>query len=153
MNKIFLLLCLIFLGASIFTVTINIPGDQPTIQTGINVAANGDIILVQPGTYVENINYYSKNITVASLYFTTLDTSYISQTIIDGNNLDSVVIFENAEDSTSILIGFTITNGHANGSYPTYSGGGIHCGDNTSPVLENLIITSNIADHHGGGST
>ena len=31
---------------------INVPGDQPDIQTAINVAVNGDEIIVSPGRYV-----------------------------------------------------------------------------------------------------
>ncbi len=61
---------------------INIPADQPTIQAGINVATDSDTILVQPGTYIENINFNGKNIIVASVFLTTQDTSYISQMII-----------------------------------------------------------------------
>ena len=128
----------------IFAETINIPADYGTIQAGIDAATNGDTVLVQPGTYVENINYNGNNITVGSLFLTTLDTSYISQTVIDGDSLDSVVKFANSEDSTAILTGFTITNGNA------YSGGGIRCFD-SSPSLENLIIISNSATSHGGG--
>ncbi|MBC8383414.1 MAG: hypothetical protein H8E22_06400, partial [Candidatus Cloacimonetes bacterium] len=76
-----------------FSDTINIPADYSTIQAGINAAIAGDIVLAQPGTYVENINFNGKNITVASLFITTQDTSHISQTIIDGNQNGSVVIF------------------------------------------------------------
>ena len=35
-----------------------------TIQSAIDHAFNGDTVLVQPGTYVENINYNGKNIAV-----------------------------------------------------------------------------------------
>ena len=125
---------------------INIPYEYPTIQEGINAAANGDTVLVQPGTYVENINYNGKNITVASLFLTTQDTSYISQTIIDGNQNGSVVTFDSGEDSTSVLCGFTITNGNSAGN-----GGGIYCTLLSAPQIINLIIKNNDSSVYGGG--
>ena len=73
------------------TTLINVPSLFSTIQTAINYSSNGDTVLVQPGTYVENINYNGKNIVVGSLYLTTQDTSYISSTIIDGNQTGSVL--------------------------------------------------------------
>ncbi len=129
---VFSLLCAGILDATI----LNVPGDYTTIQAGIDAANTHDTVLVDTGTYVENINYNGKNITVASLFLTTQDTSYISQTVIDGNQNGSVVTFENGEDSTAVLCGFTITNGSA------YVGGGIYC-EECSPSLINVIITSN----------
>ena len=55
---------------------INVPADIDSIQGGINMAIDGDTILVQPGTYVENINFDGKNIVVSSLFLTTGDTTY-----------------------------------------------------------------------------
>jgi len=124
---------------------INVPADEPTIQAGIDASIDADTVLVQQGTYVENINYNGKNITVASLFLTTQDTTYISQTIIDGNEDGSVAIFENEEDESAMLIGFTITNGEEE------EGGGIFCRDNSSPSLHNLIITCNSATENIGG--
>ena len=46
---------------SAYAATINIPVDYTTIQPGINASTNGDTVLVQPGTYIENINYNGKN--------------------------------------------------------------------------------------------
>jgi len=128
--------------------TINIPADYSTIQEGIDASTNGDTVLVQMGTYVENINYNGKNITVASLFLTTQDTSHISQTIIDGNQNGSVVMFENGEDSTAVLTGFTVINGQ-NSGYST--GGGIYFFNNSSPNLYNVVITANSSYYNGGG--
>ncbi len=130
---------------------INVPGDFATIQEGINATVNDDIVLVQPGTYFENINFNGKNITVASLFLTTQNTTYISQTIIDGSqptNPDSasVVTFTSGEDTTAVLTGFTIQNGSGT-NIPDYGwnwryGGGIYCVD-SSPSLMNVKISNN----------
>ncbi len=103
---------------------INIPVDYSTIQNGIDAASNNDTVLVQPGTYVENINYNEKNIVVGSLFITTNDTSYISQTVIDVDSSGTVVTFGSGEDSTAFLSGFMISNGSAvygGGIYYIYS--------------------------------
>ena len=65
-----ILLCTSLLYADI----INVPADIDSIQGGINLANPGDTVLVQPGTYVENINFNGKNIVVGSLTLLTGDT-------------------------------------------------------------------------------
>ena len=52
-------------------------------QNGIDATSDGDTVLVQTGTYQENINYNGKSITVGSMTLTSGDTSYVSQTIIN----------------------------------------------------------------------
>jgi predicted outer membrane repeat protein len=136
--KKFTLLTLTLLMAIILSgQIIHVPADYPTIQQAIDTADVGDTVLVSPGTYVENINFNGKDITVASLFLTTQDTSYISQTIIDGNHAGSVVAFYYGEDSTAMLCGFTVTNGYSG------SGGGIYCSNSSSPIISNLRITGN----------
>ena len=118
--------------------TINIPDDYQTIQAGIDASSDADTVLVQPGTYYENINFNGKNIVLGSLFITTQDTSYISKTVIDGNANGHVVAFKSFEDSTTVLSGFTITNGYAK------VGGGILCYSN--PMLKYLNINNNVRD-------
>ena len=115
--------------------TIHVPGEYATIQLGINAASNGDIVLVEDGTYIENINYRGKAITVASRFLVDGDTNHINNTIIDGSqpshpDTGSVVLFISGEDTTSILYGFTITGGtgtYITGSPAVRVGGGINC--------------------------
>jgi len=149
MKILMIVLYLVFVW-NLSAIIINIPADQPTIQEGINISVVGDTVLVQPGIYIENINFNGKNITVASLFLTTQDTTYISQTIIDGNQDGSVVTFESGEDSTTVLCGFTIMNGYAQGSMTLGWGGGISCRD-SNPSLENVTISNNLASFLGGG--
>lgn len=157
MKFIMIVLCLFFV-LNLSATIINIPADQPTIQAGINVAVDGDTVLVQPNTYYENIDYNGKNITVASLFLTTQDSTYISQTIINGNEDGAVVYFQNYENSNTMLCGFTLTNGSgkvfyieppSSEPYYIYHGGGIYC-MNSSPTLDNLIIENNHSNLGGG---
>jgi len=134
------LVCILNLSATI----INIPADQPTIQAGIDEAADSDTVLVQPGIYFENVHISEKALTVSSLFLTTQDTSYISQTIIDGNQENPVISYYGEIDSTSVLCGFTITNGYG------YTGGGIDS-RGSSTQFQNLIITQNVSEGYGGG--
>ncbi len=116
--------------------TIRVPADKPTIQGAIDAAANGDTVLVSPGTYTENINFKGKAITVKSM-------AGPDTTIIDGNRAGSVVIFASGESNSSVLDGFTIRNGKPSGSISPYDGGGIYI-SNTSPMISNNKIIDNI---------
>ncbi len=118
---------------------INIPDDYLTIQQGIDASSNGDTVLVQPGTYVENVNFNGHNIVLGSLFLTTGDTTYIEQTIIDGGSSGSVVTFESGESSTAIIAGFVVQNGLSSSL-----GGGISC-IYSDPTITNNHIRGNSA--------
>ena len=96
---------------------IHVPNDYPTIARGIDAAFNLDTVLVDTGTYYENINFMGKKpLTVASRFILDGDTNHIANTIINGSQaLDpdrgTVVTFESGEDTTSVLCGFTVTGG------------------------------------------
>ena len=136
-KKLFLLLFYLVLCFSLFSTIINIPDDYITFNAAISASVNGDTILVQPGTYLENINYNGKNIVIGSLFLTTQDTSYISQTVLDGFQNGSVVAFTSGEDTTAVLCGFTITGG------AVAEGGGISCVNGSNPTLDHLLIKGN----------
>jgi len=128
---------ILVLSATGFTATYYVPDDYSTIQEALNCSVNGDIIVVRPGTYVENIDFMGKAVLLTSEVGATT-------TVIDGNRAGSVVSFRNGESTNSVLDGFTITNGY-NGH-----GGGINC-SHTSPSITNNIITKNEVGAGGGG--
>ncbi len=141
------IIVLISLG-SVSASVINVPIDASTIQAGIDAAVDGDTVLVSAGTYLENINYNSKSISVIS-------TDGPDSTIIDGDENGAVVLMLNDIDDTALLEGFTITNGSGwLYNHSVYIGAGISIRYNCSPTLRNLIVTDNHttgADDAGGG--
>jgi len=157
LSRIIRPISLLFIFKSIlFSAIIHVPMDQNTIQNGINVAEIGDTVLVEPGTYTENINFSGKAIVVGSLLLTTDNLEFIELTIIDGNENGSVATFNSNENELSLLRGFTLENGNGNyadpdgnGSYWNY-GGGVYCKD-SNPTLIDLVITNNTGNQGGGG--
>ena len=134
MKKLLPVVLLFIFVANLPATIIHVPEEYSTIQGGIDATSNGDTVLVSPGTYLENINYNGKNIIVGSLSLLTGNPDYTSQTIIDGNQNGSVVAFENGENSTAVLHGFTIQNGSDNG---------ITCFSNSSPTVQYNVIKNN----------
>lgn len=142
-----------------------VPDDYETIQLAIDEAENGDEINVSAGRYEEIIDFQGKAIRVIG------NPENPEDVIIDGGNEDCVVKFIRDERDTSILDGFTLTNGSAQGnggggiffqgSTPIVRnsivinnrgnrGGGILCW-NASPQLTNVIVAENTATAYGGG--
>jgi hypothetical protein len=160
MKKTYLLIILIMFALSADATIRNVPGTYSTIQSAINASVNGDTVLVEPGTYFENIVFRGKKIVLTSKFYQSNNLSFIQTTIINGSmpaNPDtaSVVRFHNGEDSTTVLQGFTITGGtgtkwldeHGAGVYR--EGGGIliaYC----SPIIKNNIIKNNEAINNAG---
>ncbi|QDU66283.1 right-handed parallel beta-helix repeat-containing protein [Engelhardtia mirabilis] len=89
---------------------LNVPGQFPTLQSAIDVALDGDTVLVQPGTYNERIDFRGKAIELIS-------AAGAQATIIDGTGAvidgppgpDAVVRFDDGETAGSRLTGFTVT--------------------------------------------
>ena len=132
-----IVLSLICVNAQTFAATIDVPNDQPTIQSGIDAAKDGDTVLVADGIYKGegnvNIDFKGKQITVKS------QNGPEATTIDCGRKPDTRgFIFQNQETNAAVLDGFTIKNGNHE------LGGGIYC-INSSPTIKNSVIAWNRA--------
>lgn len=88
--------------------------DHTTIQAAVSAASDGDTILVCPGTYVENVDVSTDNLTIrstASLIST--GASGAAVTTVDGIGANDEV-FDVAADGVTIR-GFEIINGGGDG--------------------------------------
>ena len=126
------------------------------IQNAINDAVSGDVVLVHPGRYRENLNLSNKSgIILASLEYTTNDTIYISNTVIDGsnNNTSTILCLDKVINVT--IRGLSVTGGRGydyfNGASPSQiAGGGILIYENNLLYLINLKVFGNKAAAGGG---
>ncbi len=126
--KSFYKFCVVILfcwGSLALASTIHVPGDYPTIQGGIDAASEGDTVLVDDGTYIENIDFMGKAIAVMS------ENGPISTIIHIALSGVPVVYFHNDEGRNSVIQGFTISG--------DWSYWGVYC-VSSSPLIYNNII-------------
>ncbi len=146
-----------------------VPDDYMTIQEAIAAAEDGFSIIVRPGEYMEHdIDFLGKGITVQST--DPIDSTVVAATIVDGDSLGSVFLFQSGESSTSKLAGLTIRGGLAEigggirctssptivqniitGNHATLEGGGISCDSSSAPIISDNTIAGNTAVNQGGG--
>ncbi len=116
---------------------ITVPDRYDTIQEAIDAAEDGDEIVIDVGTYRENIDFNGKNITVRSI--DPDDPDIVDQTIIDGGGSGSVVSFRSGENEDAVLKGVTVTRGS-----------GIVISGGSNPVIEKCVIEDNNAEFGAG---
>jgi len=125
------------------------------IQEGIDASSSGDTVLVLDGTYTgvgnRDMDFNGKAITVRS-------ENGAETCIIDcqASDMDPHrgFYFHSGENLDSVVDGFTIQNGYANGSTPEErSGGAIHCYASSPAIINNTIDANRSAggDSAGGG--
>ena len=117
--------------------------DHFTIQEAIFFAVNGDIIEAEPGIYHEAINFSGRAIVIRSASGNPPDT------LIDGTGNFHVVQRVSGEGFGSVLSGFTVTGGNANGASPDERGCGMYC-DGASPIIFDCVFSNNTAQFGAG---
>jgi hypothetical protein len=102
------LFCSVSYGATYYVPDTVDPARYVTIQGAIYYASSGDTIIVDNGTYSENLDFYGRNLTLKSV------NGADACVIQDDSGMHfprPVVTFENGETNDAVLDGFTITGG------------------------------------------
>ena len=113
-----------------------------TIQRALDMAnAEGDVVIVAPGTYAPFNAWGLEGITIKS-------SGGATKTVVDGENKERCATFKNSETMT--IEGFTLKNGHATENspgrnYKPYGGGVCYA------TVKDCIILGCSADSDGGG--
>jgi hypothetical protein len=129
------------------------PGETyGTIQSAIDAAAGGDVVIVAPGVYRERINFAGKAIAVRSS--DPEDWDVVASTVIDAQYGGSCVTFNMGETDASVLEGFTVTRGTGtaidfSGDPRLFSGragGGVFCRASSPTIRRCNIVRNGYAD-------
>jgi len=137
--------CTLFVSASCVTSGDGRVGNPfCTIQAGVDVAQDGDTVVVLDGTYTgpgnRDITFRGKAITVKSQNGPTHCVVNCQGSLAAPH---SGFVFENGEGPDSIVEGFMVRGGFAG------DGGGIYC-NGASPEIRHCILTGNTA-YYGAG--
>lgn len=130
--------CLIVSTGTLMGSTIRVSEGRATIQEALDAAQSGDTVLVEPGTYMENIVW------PATQGLILIGEQGPGETIIDGDSAGSVIAILLTVDTTTVITGFTIRNGASE------RGGGIYL-STASPLVTGNTIENCFAALYGGG--
>ena len=144
------LLCLCALGHAAGANALTVPGQYPTIQAGIDAAANGDTVLISDGTYTGpgnvDLDFGGKNIAVTSVNGAT-------KTVIDCGgsvNDNHRGFYLHSGETNAVISGLTIKNGYESGSSGSDGQGGGIEDVNVGLTVLNCVLTANTARYGGG---
>ncbi len=112
-----------------------------SIQEAIDLALDGDQIVVLPGRYEENIDFKGLSIEVAGVS----EPSNRAFPVIDGKGQGPVVSFASGEQADSVLRGCVLTGGAGE------LAGGISI-VGSSPTIQNCVIAGNRSAHPSGAA-
>lgn len=132
-----------------------VPDDFATIGAALQEARDGDMVVVKPGRYRENVDFLGKSVHLRSE--DPSDADVVSRTVIDARSDGPGVLFHSRENKDARLEGFTITGGTGYlvrrssvlGNEAT-AGGGVYIGSGCSPVVKDNVVAGNSADFGGG---
>ena len=139
-----LLTCLFIGFAPSYAKTLSVPETAPTIKGALAIAKPGDIVLVSCGTYFEHDIWMKPGV---ALWSGTLQPGCVT---IDAQGKGRHFIMTDA-DSTTALVGFTLTGGNVIESADTKGGSILF--HKSSPRISNCVFKNNTADNGGAIAT
>lgn len=125
-------------------------GAKPTIQEAIDAAAEGDTILLAPGTYRGPGN---RDLELRGKAIAIVGEEGPERTILDPQGKEGephrAFHFHEGEKEGTLVRGITITGGYVEGPFPACYGGAILC-HHSSPTIEDCRMIGNRSGHFGG---
>ena len=98
-------MALFLLGPGAFAAELHVPSQHTTIQSAVDAAADGDHVVVGPGTWRDPIDLRGKKITLRS-------SDGAAATILDGSAHDtSIIVAIRRESAATVVQGFTFRGG------------------------------------------
>ncbi len=116
-----------------------VPGQYASIQSAINAAANGDVVVVAAGTYNESLDLLGKQITVRG--------NGAASTTLNGSTFSLPILTAFSGENGAVVEKFTFTGGRG-GALPNCSAPGAPVGgavyvDNSSLIIRDCVFYQN----------
>ncbi|MCH2134664.1 MAG: hypothetical protein MK116_13045 [Phycisphaerales bacterium] len=112
--------------------TITVPTDIPTIQAAIDIALDGDVILVEPGNYVAfDVSFQGKAITLRG----STDADGLPTSVLSSQGTGQVMYFVFTEGLDTVIENLVITQSGGNQAAVGVFGG--------SPTFNNITFREN----------
>ena len=127
-------------------------GLYPTIQAAVDVAVDGDVILLAPGVFTgsgnRDIDLRGKSITVRS-QFGRADECVLEPSV--GGELHRAFVFQSGEGAGTAVEALTVRGAGALGRDGLNgSGGAVLCINESAPIFRDCVFLENQAESDGG---
>ena len=119
-------------------------GDYTEIQSAMDVATTGDVVIAHPGTYEETLLFYTDGIVLRST--DPSSPSIVAATIIDARLKTYGIYFMSPPSEDTAIIGLTLKNAGTG-----ILGGGIRGRGGRARLKYNQILSCNAPGDGGGG--
>jgi hypothetical protein len=122
---------------------VRVPQDVTTIQAGIDLAMEGDTVLISSGIWTEHLHIGSGRLTLCSGFMFSQDSLDIINTVIDGEFAGTIFSIDMDSLSSLELNGLTLTRGQGREDANGVVAGALNFLHAGSVYLSNLVFHNN----------